>query len=592
MLPDRHGKALAATTASRYDGRYGIMVLITLLIAFCLVSAFITFGLGVFVYTKNPKSDVNRLFFAAMLAATYWALGEFLIWNSADYIGFFFWLKISSLWPFAAVLIFHFVLAFTQHPLSKPEKGWVLALFLYLPAAVFSLVAILTNTVYTFEPGRETPYCYLPVPGSLPHAAVSLYIVLLIACAILACFLAWRRSPRGKSRRQTRLVTAAVTAVLPFGLLSGILLPLYGWYLPNLIFIGIALFSGIIVYAIHRYGLFTLTPETAVSDLIRMMPDGLILSDMDGRILKGNGSAALILRIPERDLEAGQVQKFLPASAYSDLRQSLLEGKPVLDFEVLLDPVLNTIISISGSTVRDPEGEPAGFILLLRDITDRKASEKALAIANEKISLLTQLTRHDISNLITGLDGYLLLLQEKKSSAEDDAYLHSCIEIVEKIGHQLEFTREYQEIGSHQPLWQPLESILIRAEGNLSSRGVPVTSTCQTVEIFADPLVVKVFYNILENAIRHGEHVTRIRISSSIAQNRELLITIEDDGIGIPDKDKERIFRYGSGKNTGLGLALSRDILSTTGIRLIETGSWGKGARFEVHVPASGWRNS
>jgi signal transduction histidine kinase len=298
------------------------------------------------------------------------------------------------------------------------------------------------------------------------------------------------------------------------------------------------------------------------------------------------------MRIPERDLEAGQVQKFLPASAYSDLRQSLLEGKPVLDFEVLLDPVLNTIISISGSTVRDPEGEPAGFILLLRDITDRKASEKALAIANEKISLLTQLTRHDISNLITGLDGYLLLLQEKKSSAEDDAYLHSCIEIVEKIGHQLEFTREYQEIGSHQPLWQPLESILSRAEGNLSSRGVPVTSTCQTVEIFADPLVVKVFYNILENAIRHGEHVTRIRISSSIAQNRELLITIEDDGIGIPDKDKERIFRYGSGKNTGLGLALSRDILSTTGIRLIETGSWGKGARFEVHVPASGWRNT
>jgi PAS domain S-box-containing protein len=568
------------------------MFIITLLIAFCLVSAFITLGLGVFVYTKNPKSDVNSLFFAAMLAATYWALGEFLIWNSTDYISFFFWLKASSLWPFAAVLIFHFVLAFTQHPLSKPEKGWVLALFLYLPAAVFSLVAILTNTVYTIEPGRETPYCYLPVSGSIPHAAASLYIVLLITSAILVCFLAWRRSPQGKSRRQTRLVTAAVAAVVPFGALSGILLPLYGWYLPNLVFIGIVLFSGIIVYASLRYGLFTLTPETAVSDLIRMMPDGLILSDMDGRILKGNGSAATILKIPEKDLEVSHVQKFLPANAYSDLRQALLAGKPVLDFEVQLDPVVNSTISISGSTVKDPEGEPAGFILIIRDITDRKASEKALAMANEKISLLTQLTRHDISNLITGLDGYLLLLQEKQSSAEDDAYISSCISIVEKIGRQLQFTREYQEIGSHQPAWQSLECIVQRAKSDLPLSRITVDTGLLPVEIYADPLVVKVFYNLLENAIRHGERVTAIRVSSVTTQSRELLVAIEDNGCGVPDRDKERIFRYGSGKNTGLGLALSRDILSLTGIRLIETGIPGEGARFEILVPASGWRDA
>ncbi|WP_321506897.1 histidine kinase N-terminal 7TM domain-containing protein [uncultured Methanoregula sp.] len=568
------------------------MIAITLLIAFCLISAFITFGLGIFVYTKNPKSEVNRLFFASMIVATYWALGEFLVWYPGTYDEFFFWLKVSSLWPFGIALIFHFVLTFTGHPFSKPEKSWMLICFLYIPATLFSLLGIFTSGIYTIEPGIETPFCYLPTPGSLLNLVVSLYIVLLMASAILVCFMAWRNAPPGKHRRQNRLVTVAVSTVVFFGALSGIFLPPLGFHIPNLVFIGIVLLSEIIVYAIIRYGLFTLSPETAVPDLIRMMPDGLILADTDGRVLTENISAVRILGVSGKDLQGRPLGKYLPAASYDSLCQSLLDTGTVLDFEVLLDPELHKIISISGSLVRDPEGEPAGFIFILRDITDRKATEKALATANEKISLLTQLTRHDISNLITALDGYLLLLQEKKCSEEDDSlYLRSCIDIVEKIGHQLQFTREYQDIGLHHPHWQSLDEIVELAKSDLSLTGITITKSIIPVEIFADPLVVKVFYNILENAVRHGEHITAINISAGIVQNRELRIVIEDNGIGVSDKDKERIFRYGCGKNSGLGLALSRDVLAVTGIRLIETGTPGKGARFEILIPASGWRD-
>ncbi|MFA4861026.1 histidine kinase N-terminal 7TM domain-containing protein [Methanoregula sp.] len=567
------------------------MILITLLIGFCLVSAFITLGLGVFVYAKNSTSPVNRHFLAIMLAATYWALGEFLIWNSSTYEGFFFWLKASSLWPFAILLMFHFVLTFTSHPLAKPEKAWFITLLLYVPAALFSLLGIFTNEMYLVKPVQPTGFCYLPAPGSLLHLLVNIYIVLLMVSAIAICFLAWRRAPPGKIRRQNRLVTIAVSTVVFFGALSAVLLPSSGLYIPNLVFIGIVLFTEIIVYTILRYGLFTLSPETAVPDLIRMMPDGLILADMDGLILTANASAAGILKVPEKDLPGSLVKEYLPESSCTSLRQSLLDMGLVPDFEVIPDPALNTTLSISGSLVKDPGGEPAGFILILRDITDRKASEKALKIANEKISLLTQLTRHDISNLVTGLDGYLLLLKEKTDGKDDDAYISSCIEIVEKIGHQLQFTREYQDIGVHRPLWQPLAGIVERATDDLSHKGVAITPAFSVVEIYADPLVVKVFYNLFENAVRHGGHVTSITIRTAILPSRDLQIAIEDNGTGIQDRDKERIFRYGVGKNTGLGLALSRDILAVTGIRLIETGEWGKGARFELLVPASGWKS-
>jgi signal transduction histidine kinase len=71
-----------------------------------------------------------------------------------------------------------------------------------------------------------------------------------------------------------------------------------------------------------------------------------------------------------------------------------------------------------------------------------------------------------------------------------------------------------------------------------------------------------------------------------------LIIHIEDNGVGIPVQDKEKIFRRGFGKNTGLGLFLAREILSITGITIRETGEYQHGARFELQVPKGVFRYS
>ena len=69
-----------------------------------------------------------------------------------------------------------------------------------------------------------------------------------------------------------------------------------------------------------------------------------------------------------------------------------------------------------------------------------------------------------------------------------------------------------------------------------------------------------------------------------------LVITWEDNGMGIAEDDKEKIFRRGYGKNTGMGLFLVREILSLTGISIRETGVAGSGARFEIVVPEGKYR--
>ena len=94
-------------------------------------------------------------------------------------------------------------------------------------------------------------------------------------------------------------------------------------------------------------------------------------------------------------------------------------------------------------------------------------------------------------------------------------------------------------------------------------------------KVFADPLIIKVFYNLMDNAVRYGGKITTIRFSVQESGDGHLIIC-EDDGDGIPADEKERIFERGFGKNTGLGLFLAREILGITGITIRETGERAK----------------
>ena len=111
-----------------------------------------------------------------------------------------------------------------------------------------------------------------------------------------------------------------------------------------------------------------------------------------------------------------------------------------------------------------------------------------------------------------------------------------------------------------------------------------------TVEIFADSLLQKVFFNLIDNSLRHGgDAVKNVRFSCRETE-AGLLIVYEDDGSGIPAAKKELIFDRGYGKNTGFGLFFIREILGITEITIRECGEVGKGARFEINVPKGQYR--
>ncbi|OPY35750.1 MAG: two-component response regulator [Methanoregula sp. PtaU1.Bin051] len=215
--------------------------------------------------------------------------------------------------------------------------------------------------------------------------------------------------------------------------------------------------------------------------------------------------------------------------------------------------------------------------------------EKSLRQANRKLNLLSSITRHDIINTLTAL---MTAVDLAKMNATDPAFLEHIEReslLLAQIYRQIEFTRDYETLGTDAPVWNPVQTLVESTARQILPPEIKVVAPVQDVRIFADPLFEKVIYNLMDNAIRHNRNVTTIRFDSE-ERDDGLILICEDDGVGIPPEEKEKIFDRGYGKNTGLGLFLVREILGITGISITETGTPGKGARFEIRVPTGMYR--
>jgi len=246
------------------------------------------------------------------------------------------------------------------------------------------------------------------------------------------------------------------------------------------------------------------------------------------------------------------------------------------------------VIEIRPSRITGADGKLAGLRGVAYDVTERKRAEEALQRANRQLTLLGSITRHDLLNKITVIVGYLKIAKKRSQDPAITEYLDKMHAATNAITAQIEFTRIYQKLGTHEPQWIDLEEIMPFTH---LPAAVSLKAEVRGISVLADPMLERVFFNLLDNSIRHGERVTGIRVSCKYS-GEELIIVWEDNGTGIPDEDKPHIFERDFGSNTGLGLFLVREILSLTGITIRETGVQGEGARFEILVPEHFWRKS
>jgi PAS domain S-box-containing protein len=331
--------------------------------------------------------------------------------------------------------------------------------------------------------------------------------------------------------------------------------------------------------------------EKTFRRILENMQDAYLRTNRDGNLVMVNPSAARLYGYSSADEMIGINVQSLYHSPESRQKMvgKLKERGTIGDFEGEARRKDGSLFwaSLNIQFITDDRGTIQGTESTVRDITERKRMEHSVQETNRKLSLLSGITRHDVVNQLTILQGYRKIAAMKEDDPVIADFLVKIDATAQTIARQIEFTKTYEELGVSAPAWFRLDEIIARA----GKPEVVVSDTCRNADVFADPMLERVFFNLFDNATRHGERVTKIVICCEQASDG-LLIIVEDNGIGIPLDEKEKIFEKGFGKNTGFGLFLVREILAITGITVTETGEPGKGARFEIVVPKGAFRSA
>jgi signal transduction histidine kinase len=153
----------------------------------------------------------------------------------------------------------------------------------------------------------------------------------------------------------------------------------------------------------------------------------------------------------------------------------------------------------------------------------------------------------------------------------------------------MRFTRDYQNIGIQPPAWYNVSKMIKSAIDGIRLGSITLSDDTGGVEVYADRMMEKVFFHLVDNAVKYGGKIRTIRFSCE-ESFEELHLICEDDGIGIPPDAKKKIFNRQFFQNQGLDMYLSRDIVSITGMSIRETGTFGTGSRFEILVPKGAYR--
>jgi PAS domain S-box-containing protein len=237
-----------------------------------------------------------------------------------------------------------------------------------------------------------------------------------------------------------------------------------------------------------------------------------------------------------------------------------------------------------------------GYIALYKDISLLKKTEnelketmKKIEAMNEKLLVVGGLTRHDARNKLAAIMGNAYLA--KKKLAENSEVLEYLKEIeasVQQTTEIFEFAKTYEMLGVENLTYIDVEKTIREAASLFPDlKSVKLTIQCSGLTVLADSLLRQLFYNLIDNSLKHGEKTSHIKAYCEKISQGQLKLIYEDDGVGILSCEKPKLFNkgYTTGKGSGYGLYLIRKMVEVYGWTIEEKGKPGKGVMFIMKIP-------
>ena len=335
-------------------------------------------------------------------------------------------------------------------------------------------------------------------------------------------------------------------------------------------------------WALYRYDFLKLAP-VVVTRFFREMNDPVLIMNSEFVIADYNEAADELVDGLETEVPIGEIDD----TDFSRTLRKHVDTDGSEEFTTLVtDGGQRQTYDIEQTKVTDQFEITQGYVVVLRDVTDRKRRERRLRNQNERLAEFADIVSHDLRNPLSTATGWTELTTRRLATDDPDldeitdglqrvSTAHSRMdELIEVL---LTMAREGQTFDDPEAV--SLQSVATEAWSTANTDDLElVVRSDLTIE--ADPARLKsVFENLFRNANDHAGATT------VFVATVETGFVVEDDGRGIGADDRESLFEFGYStdeEGTGIGLAVVKRICEAHGWEIQATASTYGGMRFEI----------
>jgi len=350
--------------------------------------------------------------------------------------------------------------------------------------------------------------------------------------------------------------------------------------------------------------------------LVESSDDAIITKDLNGIVTSWNKGAERILGYSAEEMVGRPLAIIAPPDRKQEMPKILdriKRGERVEHFESVRRGKDGRLVNVSltVSPILDAAGNIVGASKIARDITERALAERAiaehadrLARTNANLQQFTYAASHDLQEPLRTVVTFTQLLADRygeKLDGEANEFMNYVITAARRMQQLITDLLIYSRSVHHEDV--PLREVALNTSVDLAMHNLQLAiqesgaaiETEALPTVFADHVqMTQLFQNLLANAIKYrGEDSPRIRISAEQLED-EWVISVCDNGMGIPAEYKEYIFGvfkrlHGNAKSgTGVGLAICKSIVERHGGRIWVESEPDRGAAFKFTIPVKG----
>ena len=331
--------------------------------------------------------------------------------------------------------------------------------------------------------------------------------------------------------------------------------------------------------------------EDKFEALFRGNPEAAVYLDSDFCTVDINPRFEELFGYPLSEIRGKQIDKVIaPENMIEEanmLNDKALKGFAYCDTIRMRKDGSLVPVSVSAAPIFI-QGELVGYVSVYKNISNLKKTESDLAIMNEKLRVVGALTRHDVRNKLSVVAGYSYLIKKEHAKELDTTQrIDKMTESIKEIERIFEFAKIYEQLGAEELIPVNVGEAVSEATALFSAVSIKIVNDCQGLRVVADSSLRQLFYNFIDNTQKYGLKATKARIYYEDINDDKIRLIYEDDGVGISNEDKSKLFKegYSTGGSTGFGLFLIKKMMDVYGWQIQETGEPGKGVKFIMTLP-------